>query len=201
MMTLNSKFTFRGKGVLFFTLHYCENVHAIANSRLGWDDPRFSTPPAFGTPPPPSLCRVWYSSPSVRGESWFRNIHQAVSLILCCILLNNSFNISFSWSSARYCTRVSCIKNFIWVHRHNLYFYRQYRVLNALLIAMPGASCSLRRYYTPSSLNLHHTMELAWLTSWACRGNRWAKLMPRYVGSQSRGGWTGHPFASVALHF
>ena len=33
MMTLNSKFTFRWKWVLFFTLHYCENVHAIANSR------------------------------------------------------------------------------------------------------------------------------------------------------------------------
>jgi len=31
-------------------------------------------------------------------------------------------------------------------------FYRQYRVLN---IAIPGASCSLRSYYTPSSLNLH----------------------------------------------
>ena len=199
MMTLNSKFTFRGKGVLFFTLHYCENVHAIANSRLGWDDPRFSTPP-FGTPPPPSLCRVWYSSPSVRGGSRFRNIHQAVSLILCCILLNNSFNISFSWSSARYCTRVSCIKNFTWVHRHNLYFYRQYRVLNALLIAIPGASCSLRSYYTPSSLNLHLHYG-AGMVDWLSMQGKPLSETDAPLARSSRGGWTGHPFASVALHF
>ena len=95
--------------------------------------------------------------------------------LYCCILLNNSFNISFSWSSARYCTRVSCIKNFTWVHTHNLYFYRQYRVLNALLISIPGVAW----------ISVY-TMELAWLTGWACRGNRWAKLMPRWLAVPRR---------------
>ena len=145
-------------------------------------------------------CFVLLSFSERVGGGWFRNIHRAVSLIFCCILLNNSFNISFSWSPARYCTRVSCIKNFIWVHRHNLYFYRQYRVLNALLIAMPGASCSLRRYYTPSSLNLHLHYG-AGMIDWLSMHGETAKRNWCIVGLQFRGGWTGQPFASVALHF